>query len=267
MSLKRWMGAALVLTACQKEQKKPPTPPDMSALVAAYGSADGRLTPQAAPVLVAGFLDDVKNAAGLLSLTQAVVGLLPAFGGAGADAGVGQGQSALAEREDALSTRGDLWAKLTHRCGPDKADGDIVLENVVEGGLGNLRPGKVTWGTVDACRIPADDVVHVLTGDVQVYVPDFADVGHAGLLVSFLGEWTRGADAPVDLNLDLRIADGVLYLRRHLPDGQRFLVGLRLGDGPGSPLRVVDRDGEWGCTLSEDAASGTCTRGAAEVAW
>jgi hypothetical protein len=254
--MRRLLFVVAALAGC-RERSAPPEPPDMADLVTAYEAQDGRLTGDTAPALVAGVAASLREAEALRDLAVEVIAALSAADGEQAR------EDGLAVRRRALSAEGDAWARVTHRCGDlDGDDGEIVLRYV----FADDGPGEVVWGEADDCLLGAAEAAHRLDGDVRVHLPDLRV---PRLVVAFDGEWARGAAeaAPLAVDVQLDFEAQRLFVRRRLEDGARFLVGLSLAEGDGSPLLVRDRDGLWTCRVETGFGGGRCERDGAEVRW
>lgn len=257
MPLKRLLFLVALLAGC-RERAEPPEPPDMSDLVAAYASQDGRLDPESAPALVEGIAESLREAEALRELAVAI---LEGLGDTGEPPDE-EREDGLSSKRRALSAEGDAWARLTHRCGEADGTGEIVLRYVFDGG----DPGDVIWGEAEDCLLRGSEAAHRLDGDVRVHAPGL-DVER--LLLAFDGAWARGESPAVELAVDLQLDFTAqrMFVRRRLDDGARFLVGLSFAEGDESPLLVHDRGGLWTCRLGAGARGGRCQRGDDEVTW
>lgn len=277
---------ASTLGGCADESSEAPDPPSMSDLQEEYGSGSGRLSADAAPLIVRGVYARLWQAVQLLGITTAVANVTSTFDDE--DDGTDSTESGLGVRRDALSTSGAAWGRVTWKCTGwqdtgrvDDRWGRLVLNH----NLIASQVGRVFWGRAEDCHLltaasDGSDFFQRLTGDIRLQIGSNSE---GGWLMSFVGEGLGEGQEALPFDFDLQILTGeegsgissIIRTKVLLPDGDRFVVGFGVEEDANlyecvtSTCRVAiqDSEGNWSCTVSANGSSGTCSRDDEEVSW
>jgi hypothetical protein len=276
-------SALLVLTSGCSEEVELPTPPDMSALVQAYRSPNGKINSQTAASFGKAMADNVTS--GQETSPVEVVGemvhdMQDVGGGAAPPAAEGTAPTGSGE-QSVRGSRIDLSAivRLDHTCrgwgdtaSNDPANGSLEITATLD--QNGLVP--VIWGNASGCRIRRGDTQLELDGDLRLRIGEeqprvgLRYLTQLGYLVEFEGKViTNRSGTPTEVAVHSHFQ---IYENREV----RFLINL--GDGtrvvgavdpntivptntsPIAQVSVLESDGRWTCMVNIQQATGSCTK-------
>ena len=264
-------AAALVAGCRTDDDFAPPTPPDMSALVAAYTAPTGRLDGDAALEVAQGLAARAGDLRKALLLSTSIISAVESVSPEATETAEG---GLVTARTQGLSGTFEFWQQVRWACyGPNGAGapvdpqwGHIALNTL--GGEAGFHP--VAWGGFERCAMPYEGgVTQVLNGALQAHIP-WGEAEGQPFVLDFDGTWLDDAGDEVSARIDFAIIGQTLALLQTTSSGS-FRVDVAVESVrdilAGGGLTLKDADGEWRCTVSPDLDGGECSVGDRTVQW
>lgn len=232
------LASVLVLAACVgcAEEQPRPTPPDLSALTAAYAAPTGEVTRESTIEL----LDQAATDLALVSDAQAFIGLIQLMF---TDlAGVAEGEDGLAVQRSGLTVAGveaDAGGWIVYHRTCPSANGKGVrgsIEATALIGLDGFEP--VIWGALADCRVDGSG----MDGDLALHI-DWADGAPTGVIGRINGRVNLG-ETIKDGEFSVRWQGSTVMTQYALAGAGTFVVGV---DTVTNALIVDGQNGRFVC--------------------
>ncbi|MBI4701326.1 MAG: hypothetical protein HY744_09235 [Deltaproteobacteria bacterium] len=248
---------AAAAAACQQPVEKP-TPPDMSALVAAYANPSGTFD-QAAVQEMVDTVTKTLNSFAELGIDGRLGELLGTLGDS-VSGPESQPQGEVKSEDGALVIEGEAYLEITRICSgwgpepkPDPANGTLTL-NV---NLTDIRLDPVLWAGAAGCRYRQEDVTVLLdrgsrrdVGDVRAYVGEQATLDNLGkqpIIVEVDVTATLQADAggaAATVAFDVRLVPDPQTIEVRVPTSRGDLIA---GSSSQGIVQVRASNGTFAC--------------------
>ena len=265
----RLLGFVMILAGCAaEEQRTKPTPPDMSALVAAYAAPSRTFDEQAAVEIQQRVEQEVRELGDASGIIDAIEAAIAALGE--------EPQARLAPGRAPIVLEGEGFAKVTRVCSghgapPPPVDKDA--NGFVELTVGYTQQGldPVVFGNAVGCKEQLAGSALDLAGEVHLFIGNNLQVDQlpdTPIMFELAGFSLAADGTPVlsETGFDFQVCRGAATTC--VPGSFELLIGL---PGDASLVFFIDlatksggfraANGKWEC----DFVAGTCSDGVTTI--